>query len=470
MTNPILIGVGGTGQTVLAAYLRLATMAGFTPAPFYIVDSDNRGPLSTTLNQLRSNIKQIAGGELSARWIIDPYPTSQTERKTFGALFGSITGDRREVFNCLFSEDAELTPIRTGMYGRPSIGATCIRYKILQDDVDLKQLKDTLRGGAKHIILVGSCFGGTGSGGVPMLASEFFKLNQEQGYSLKIDALSFLPWFRLVLPDGITKASDKSMYEHLNSNFEPNAAASINYFKDKIKDYVDTLLLIGVRDPGQISRICNESSQGETPHILNLLAAIIIQSHFTGNLNPPKGAVGYWYEEREGLAPQELMVYRDGDSKPISLLGVLKRTSLQIEWLQILKTFFENYQHIPFIHRPIFIELSLKMLMGTVRKESEILREYVNHISKTQQTIKESFTCVEEMVDGQLFKLETEDKRPSSDKYMRMREDPLPVIIKWCDDEELIDRFENKDFQTSDIFCEKFVTLFIDHLARDYKL
>jgi len=45
MKSPILIGVGGTGQTVIASYLRLAELAGFTPAPFFVVDSDRLGPL-----------------------------------------------------------------------------------------------------------------------------------------------------------------------------------------------------------------------------------------------------------------------------------------------------------------------------------------------------------------------------------------------------------------------------------------
>jgi hypothetical protein len=34
MGIPVIIGVGGTGQMVLAAYLRLSEMAGFKPATF----------------------------------------------------------------------------------------------------------------------------------------------------------------------------------------------------------------------------------------------------------------------------------------------------------------------------------------------------------------------------------------------------------------------------------------------------
>ncbi|MCP5051246.1 MAG: hypothetical protein GY940_29040, partial [bacterium] len=191
------------------AYLRLAELAGFTPAPFYVVDSDKLGPLSGTVTKLKSRIKKTVGGEMSHRWTIDPFPTADVERRTFGSLFGSLTGERRELFDCLFSADAEYTNIRTGMYGRPSIGATSIRYKLLKNDDDLVEMKNTLRGGEKHIILVGSCFGGTGSGGVPMLANEFANLNQQEGYSLTVDAITFLPWFRLVLPPGEMRGDDK---------------------------------------------------------------------------------------------------------------------------------------------------------------------------------------------------------------------------------------------------------------------
>lgn len=469
MANPVFIGVGGTGQTVLASYLRLAKMAGFTPAPFYVVDSDTKGPLSGSLTKLKSQVDTVVGGKQGSRWMIDPFPTAHADRKTFGSLFGNMTGDRRELFNCLFSEEAEQTSIRTGMYGRPSIGATSIRYKILQNDVDLIELKDFLRGGEKHIILVGSCFGGTGSGGVPMLAAEFSRLNKEENYSLKIDAVMFLPWFRLDLPEGDLKGHDKSMHEHLSQKFEPNAAAGIHFFKDKIREYIDTLFLVGVKDPGQIGRISNESSQGETPHILNLLVATLIQNHFAEALKPPLGIAGYWYDEDEKINPSSLIIHQQNGKGTISLLDVIKRTALRKEWIKVLKVFFQNYPKLPKVHKPIFIQVTCEKLMGTTRKEAAVLSDIVNYFDKYDDEVNENFKWIESMCDGTFFTLEPEQKRVVSDKYDSLRQDPLPTISDFCNDDKIITQFEARDFYSIEDFCGKFNDLFLDYISNEFE-
>jgi len=471
MANPVFIGVGGTGQTVLAAYLRLAELAGFTPAPFYIVDSDRLGPLSGSVTKLKSRLKRTVGGEMAHRWIIDPFPTADVERRTFGSLFGNLTGERRELFNCLFSEDAEFTQIRAGMYGRPSIGATSIRYKLLKNDDDLKEMKNTLRGGEKHIILVGSCFGGTGSGGVPMLANEFAKLNEQEGYSLKIDAMTFLPWFRLVLPPGEMRTEDKSLHDRLNENFEPNAAAGIFYFKDKIRDYIDTLIIIGVKDPGMIHRISNEANQEEAVHILNLFAAILIQNHFTDHLNPPKGIAGNWYEEEEGIIPKSFTIRRDDNSEPISLLNVIKRTAVKREWLEKLIKFFENYGQIHRLHKPVFLNVALQKLKGPIKTEAQVRGEIVEHLGKLQESVNEGFKWLEDMEDDIFFPLSPGDKKVQAEDYESKLSDPLPVIKKWCDHEELPGQFVDKDFQAPEVFCEKLTNLFFDNLLiKEFRL
>jgi len=404
------------------------------------------------------------------RWMIDPFPTADAERRTFGALFGNLTGDRKELFNCLFSEEAEYTPIRTGMYGRPSIGATSIRYKLLKNDDDLVDMKNMLRGGEKHIILVGSCFGGTGSGGVPMLANEFAKLNQQEGYSLTVDAITFLPWFRLVLPPGQMARDEKKLHERLNDNFEPNAAAGIFYFKDKIRDFVNTFILIGVKDPGLIRRDSNESQQEETVHILNLLAAILIQNHFTGNLKPPKGIAGYWYDEETGINPRSLIIQRDPSSAPISLADVIRRTTVRKEWLEKLKIFFENYKKIYRFSKPVFIKLVLEKLIGNLKAEEQAIKEISAHLSKAQEVVEEGGGWFEKMNDDIFFKVSSEEKRVWSEDYEYALNDPLSLIKEWCDQKELPVRFEDADFLTSEAFCDKFNDLFFEYLlTKEFK-
>lgn len=471
MVTPVLIGVGGTGQNVLISYLRLAELAGFTPALFYILDSDAKGPLTKAAAELKGRVKQVLGGNAAQRWQIDPFPMARAESKTFGTLFGNLTGERRELFNCLFSDEAEQTKIQTGMYGRPSIGATSIRYKILTDDDEFKEMKNTLRGSEKHIILVGSCFGGTGSGGVPMLAQEFHRLKNEPGsgfQGIKVDAVVFLPWFRLVLPEGGLKAGEKSVHEHLNKNFEPNAAAGIHYFKDKIRNYVNTLLLLGVGNPGQISRVSSEDKQDETVHILNLLAAILIQNHFIGALKPPEGIAGYWYDADEGINPRTEMLYRDEKSF-MPLVNVIKRTSFRAEWLAVLKTFFSKYSEIDQLHRPPFLDGAIEKLKGMTRSEAQVLEDIAKYFEDAEKQVTEGFNWLDKMSDPQFFQLKVEDKKVSVE-YDDGRKDPLPKIQKWCNQDGLLDKFEAADFKTVEVFCEKFVAMFMQKLINDFNL
>jgi len=471
-TTPIFIGVGGTGQTVLAAYLRLARMAGFTPAPFYIVDSDTEGPLGGSLVRLRSEVDEVVGGgQPGERWMIDPFPTADAERKTFGGLFGNLAGERRELFECLFSEEAEKTPIRTGMYGRPAIGATCIRYKILQEDDDLNELKNALRSGEKHIVLVGSCFGGTGSGGVPMLASEFAKLNQEAGYNLTVDAVVFLPWFRLVLPPGDLDPHNKELHERLNQEFEPNAAAGIHYFKRQLKEHVNTLVLLGVPDRAAIERESSEDAQEEEPHILNLLAASLVQNHFTGALDPPRGVTGYWFEEAEGLDPRSLLVHRADSSEPLSLTQVIHRAYLQSHWLGLLSTLFDNYPKIPKTHRPVFLQVALEQLEGATLSEDQVISAISDHLSKLQERAEENLDWVRQMREGsKLFPFPEGAERIQSERYDEIAEVPLAAVANWCDEPRTVSSFQRSDFQTPEGFCEKFSSRFLDHLTTEFEL
>lgn len=470
--TPVLIGVGGTGQTVLASYLRLANMAGFDPARFFVVDSDTRGQLGGTVTKLRGEVKQVAGGgKLPSRWMIDPFPKSDAERRTFGSLFGNLVGERRRLFNCLFSEEAEQTSIRSGMYGRPSIGATCIRYKILQGDDDLKELKDTLRGGAKHVILVGSCFGGTGSGGVPMLASEFARLNEEPGYDLQVDAMIFLPWFRLVLGDGDLRTKDRTLHEHLNANFEPNAAAGIHYFKKELREHVESLILLGMPDPAKTTRVSDEANQGETVHPLNLLAAVLVQNRFAGDLEVPRGLAGYWFDSTEGLEPRSISVSRNGQGS-LSLLQVTHRASLGKDWLGILSKFFQNFQRLPGSHQPLFLRTALEQVGGATRDPGEIAREVGESLGRRKDLANDGLTWIKQMAeeDPQLFPLAEESLEIRSERYEEVTEDPLVEITTWSRSPETVSKFQAEHLRSSEALANRVSELFLNHLIAKFEL
>jgi len=468
MTQPVFIGVGGTGQNVLAAYLRLARLAGFDPAPFFVVDSDITGPQGRSLQALQSGVRTVAGGRRSERWRINPYPTAQVDRRSFGELFEKSDGAAAELFDCLFSEEAERTKIRDGMYGRPAIGATCMRLKLQREDQDLRELKEFLKGGEKHVVLVGSCFGGTGSGGVPILAQEFHRLNQEGGYSLRVQALVYLPWFRLELPDGKTAEEYQELHEHLNSNFEPNAAASINYFQRTLHDRLESLVLLGVPDPSSVARSSRESSQEEVVHPLNLLGAVLANNLLSG-LQAPVGVSGYWYDAEEGIKAKELEIRRQ-ENGSISLSDSIKRAALQERWLGILARFFREFHRLPKIHRPPFITAALERIRGPRAKPTEVTAEISALLEERARFFREGRDYVDGLGENGLLRIVPEDKRIQSDLYQTKSADPLPSIQEFCNKLDLAGRFDASDVAQPQAFADRFASLYLDDLSRHFNL
>jgi hypothetical protein len=472
MAQPILIAVGGSGQNVLSAYLRLATMAGFTPAPFYVVDSDTKGPQFQGLMQLRSQVPQVLGGAMRQRWQVSPFPLARSDRRTFGELFPSTGKESQEVFECLFSEEEERTPIREGMYGRPAIGAACMQLKLLQEDDDLRELKQILQGGEKQVVLVGSCFGGTGSGGIPILAQEFHRLNEASGYKLHVQAVVFLPWFRLELPRGDMRGEDKRLHLQLDESFQPNAAASIRYFNNAMRQYVETILFLGLTDSSAVTRISGEAQQGEAPHPLNLLAAVLAQGLLTGELSAPRGVAGYWYEPALGLDPARLEVPRgeNGKPSPLNLVRTVRRAALQVQWMGILRVFFASFPRIPELYRPAFFESAITRLRDLGTQESEILAQISAFFAQRQAALSDALQWFDQVQkqDERLLPLDASDKRVQSPEYEERCRDPLAYLAHTA--RGLGGRFESNHFRRPADFAARLGELVLNDLYHDFNL
>ena len=472
MLQPIIIAVGGTGQNVLAAYLRLATMAGFTPAPFYVVDSDIKGPQHQALTNLKGRVRRVVGGPQRDRWVVNPYPTHRTDRKTFGELFRHPDDDGRRVFECLFSEEAAKTPIRTGMYGRPAIGAASMRLKFLQEDDDLRDLKGRLRDGEKHVVLVGSCFGGTGSGGVPIRAQEFDELNRQPGYSLRVQALVFLPWFRLVLPAGDMVTSDRLLFERLNEEFDPNAAASIRFFHRSLRQRVESVIYLGVPDPSAVPRVSRESAQVEVLHPLNLLAAAIVQNLFTADWEAPRGLCGYWFDAAAGLRGDRLSIGRGDGLASLALTDVIRRSHFHRRWLELIRTLFTHFYDLPEFDRPLFMDATLARIRRRGQTPKQVTDEMCSYFSDRQSVHQEALEWVDAVAaaDERLLPLEPKDKEIKSDDHERLCADPLRVLAGWCASERVQHEFESKDYEQPRIFAEKLADRFLGDLSRRFDL
>jgi hypothetical protein len=468
MAQPVLIAVGGSGQNVLAAYLRLAAMAGFPPAICYVLDSDNKGPQFRALSDLERRVRGLIGGSHNSRWMINPFPVDRSGLRSFGELFSHPNAQSRQVFECLFSEEAEKTSIRDGMYGRPAIGATSMRLKLERDDDDLREMKRMLEGDQRHIVLVGSCFGGTGSGVVPILAQEFSRLSREPGFDLRVQSLVFLPWFRLELPEGDMEQDQRLLHDHLDRNFEPNAASSIRFFKDTLRDYVETVVFLGMRDPSTVRRQSQEWRQSEAVHALNLLAAVLVHNLFAGHVQAPRGITGYWYDPEKGLDAPHLEVA--AGKKPTVLTQVIRRGALHQRWMEILEVFFRNYPKIPPFHRPLFLDLALERMRDRSVEESELTDEIAKFFAEGKEAHAEIQEWIDSMVDKSFFLLEAEEKQLQSAEYRSLLRDPLPFIKYWTDDEDTVRKFDDTEFAHPRVFAARFAERFLgyvnDHLAQ----
>lgn len=143
MSN-LFIAVGGSGQNVALAYLRLAGLCGFKSADVYVVDCDLESPITNDLKNIlnkltKENTRQIQ--DMRIEPIPSDIPPTNLEgrdEKHFGNIFldppNKISLDIAK--SVLFKENELNIDIGRGMYGFPSVGASAIMAKIKEVDRD----------------------------------------------------------------------------------------------------------------------------------------------------------------------------------------------------------------------------------------------------------------------------------------------------------------------------------------------
>lgn len=120
MSN-FFIAVGGTGQNIALAYLRLAKSCGIEPADIYLMDCDEGGDIT---------------GELRQALHHDTMPTIRPITNRDGInIFKHIFEDAKyqnnidTVLSLLFTKDQLDIKVREGMYCNPPVGASALHEK-----------------------------------------------------------------------------------------------------------------------------------------------------------------------------------------------------------------------------------------------------------------------------------------------------------------------------------------------------
>jgi hypothetical protein len=249
MPRNFIIGIGGTGARCVESVMHLCA-AGLGPTDLWVgfIDQDsNNGNLNGAsdvllklgaLNsQLREDVEERAAhlsllhtelwagtspasqvtGDTSFRW--RPAPRDED---TFAGVFAYDAPDpeAQSLMQALYYRGPEglrpersehRMPLKKGFHGRPGLGAAVLLNKANNlDDPFWQALRTCVRPSAGQvstdpvrIMLVGSVFGGTGAGGLPILARFLRSMAdaQENGWRLRLSALLMGPYFKYTQPD-----------------------------------------------------------------------------------------------------------------------------------------------------------------------------------------------------------------------------------------------------------------------------
>lgn len=300
MGKNILVAVGGGGQDVAIAYLRMLALSGGAKRrlpDIYVVDADTH-PIVTKdgksgisrfkeLEKLHGDLTKIWGGDDKPRLTqLSPYPPDPNRagdidsKKTFGQHFSAVAlseekkKDAQMLMDACFSRAEQATELHNGMFRRPNIGATAVYGTLAFADSDaLRQLTSDAKNRDAQIAVIGSSFGGTGSGGVPAIALE---LSNRQQHS-KVCAFFTLSWFDL---DGVTP--------ELSNDFDCNTASGLRFYAETagFEGFACSLSAF----PWKARRSYQgDDRQEEERHAFNLILSAAVRRFFRGEFAADKG-------------------------------------------------------------------------------------------------------------------------------------------------------------------------------------
>ena len=314
--SQVLIGVGGSGQHIVLAYLRVLALGNATAAHVphvFLIDADaqleqNQGrqsQLVSHIKQLHDQLKQIDQDpqQKPAEFeIIRPYNTtlaSSSEVKVKDIVLGKTQHAPLEV-QAFFNQDDLDIKLSEGMHANPKVGSTvfgeklanCMKGGIISLDDSSRQVSEQFgRLFAPHVtgsqarplqvVIVGSVFGGTGSGIIPTLARNLSSVLGSG--NVAITTVTTLPWFSLKA--GANGQQGSALNE---SRLQRNTSFALRNFQKQLNTQDNSAVVssVFIQSAPQWPVIERPSAgdfdQPEHPHVINLIAAHAVQQAFIG--------------------------------------------------------------------------------------------------------------------------------------------------------------------------------------------
>ena len=323
MSN-VLIGVGGSGQHIIHAYLRVLALgnAGSIDVPHvYIIDADaqsqqianRRSQLVPDIQSLHEYLRHRGIGNKTKEAnfdIIRPYSqnlSSSSDLTVKNVLLAQKSKTNEEIKAFFYEKDLNIK-VSEGMHANPKVGSTIFgeklgrvldgsgkintANKLLLQQEFLSLFDDDVTGintSDCNIVIVGSVFGGTGSGIIPTLARTFNEIinSSSSGRAINLATVATLPWFQLKPGEDGSTGSAFDV-----GKLKRNTAFALRNFQYELQSNSNNAVSSIFIQSGSMWQDIQRPSAGdfdqpEHTHVVNLLAANAVQNsfarHFTSN-------------------------------------------------------------------------------------------------------------------------------------------------------------------------------------------
>jgi hypothetical protein len=277
----ILAAIGGTGQEIALACLRLCHVTNFEIPKVYVFDSDSFDPDTTKgqkdtrshrLRELGRFFESITrnGNPVSFQSVID----RNYQNETVASLFSSsnvLAPETSDLLDLLISKSQQVVPIIDGFHGEPSVGAIAFADAVsigAWREFEERLNDETQLPGQHFVLLAGGTAGGTGPGVLPVLAGEVMDWKQARkpdAPKVNISLVVQLPWFRLAGKEG----RDQSDIEF--EEMQRNSACLVKQYDTQLERLGDRVVLMGLQDIAD-RKTSGPHHQPEEVHYLNLVS------------------------------------------------------------------------------------------------------------------------------------------------------------------------------------------------------
>ncbi len=302
MANKIYIfAIGGTGSRVLRAFTMLMASGVKLPNDFdtvvpVIIDPDTaNGDMNRTADilskyqEIHSRINEetsfFSTSIKTLYQLLDKKTPNITNhfkfniegasRDSFADYIGysSLDPDNKAFIDLLFTQKNLKSEMSVGFKGNPNIGSIVLNQ--FTDSREYKEFAKSFNQG-DSIFIISSIFGGTGASGFPLLLKNLrtHDPNIENSSIIKdsiIGAISYLPYFKLALPDGNNSEIDSSL-------FFMKAKAALSYYDHSLfgNKSLNAFYYLGDNSNNNYENHDGKAEQKNNAHFLELAGALSI--------------------------------------------------------------------------------------------------------------------------------------------------------------------------------------------------